>query len=128
MVIMFLDINYMKRINDLYGHIQGDIAIRTVTDAILKSAAEGWLTIRYGGDEFLIIGADCTEEKAAQVKRDITGYLDRKNHDGTRPYDITVSCGYVLTDPGSGTSLQDYIKDADTLMYEIKKQRHTNDK
>lgn len=128
MVIMFLDINYMKRINDLYGHIQGDIAIRTVTDAIIKGVDEGWLTIRYGGDEFLIIGADCTEEKAAQVKSDITGYLDRKNHDGTRPYDITVSCGYVLTDPGSGTSLQDYIKDADALMYELKKKRHTDDK
>ena len=128
MVIMFLDINYMKKINDLYGHIQGDLAILTVTDAIKRSTGEDWLTIRYGGDEFLIIGADCTEEKAAQVKDSITDILDRSNKSGTRPYDITVSCGYVLTDPGSGISLQDYIRDADVLMYEIKKQRHTNDK
>ncbi|MBQ4225458.1 MAG: diguanylate cyclase, partial [Oscillospiraceae bacterium] len=125
MVIMFLDINCMKKINDLYGHIQGDAAILTVTDAIKRSIGEDWLAIRYGGDEFLVIGARCTEEKAAQVKSSITDILDSSDRSGTRPYDITVSCGYVLTDPESGTSLQDYIKDADALMYELKKKRHT---
>ena len=124
---MFIDINYMKKINDVYGHIQGDNAILKVTEAIKSSIEEGWLPIRYGGDEFVVIAPKASEEKANDVQSSIMSYLDRVNSEEGSQYSISVSCGYVLTDPDKDDKLQDYIKEADRLMYELKKKRHEKD-
>ena len=61
MVLMFSDINRMKLINDYYGHLQGDMAIKTVAEAIKQEIPKDWISIRFGGDEFLIIG-QCEDE------------------------------------------------------------------
>ena len=127
MMVMFVDINFMKRINDEYGHIHGDAAIRTVADAIKSNIREDWIAVRFGGDEFLIIAPDCDEEAAEEVKRNILEFMEKKNHDGSRPYQISASCGYVITEPESGYPLQEYIREADRLMYEIKREVHAMD-
>ncbi|MCR5209653.1 MAG: GGDEF domain-containing protein [Lachnospiraceae bacterium] len=127
LMIMFIDINYMKMINDRFGHIQGDNAIHKVTEAIKNSIEETWLPIRFGGDEFVVIAPDSSEEKAQNVRTSIMSYLDKVNADGERPYNISISCGFVLTDPEKQDTLQDYVKEADRLMYEIKKKRHEKD-
>ena len=124
---MFVDINYMKRINDEFGHIHGDNAIKTVAESITRNVKEDWIAVRYGGDEFLIVGPDCDEQGAKQVREKILEYLDEKNHDGSQPYRISASCGYVITDPGKQKTLQDYVQEADRMMYEIKKKVHAND-
>lgn len=129
MMVMFVDINYMKRINDRFGHLHGDNAIKTVVAAIQKNIQKDWIAVRFGGDEFLIIAPDCDEYKALEVKEAILDYLERKNKDISQPYDISVSCGYVITDPQKrhGMTLQDYIQEADRLMYEIKQEVHAKD-
>ncbi len=127
MLVMFVDINYMKRINDEFGHIHGDNAIKTVAESIKQNIKDEWIAVRYGGDEFLIIGAKSDVLEAERVKAAILDYLDHKNHDGSQPYKISASCGYVVTDPGKGETLQDYVREADRLMYEIKKQVHDKD-
>lgn len=126
-MIMFVDINYMKKINDIFGHIHGDKAICLVADAIRANIREEWIAVRFGGDEFLIVGTDCDEDTARDTKAGILDYLDEKNRDHTRPYQISASCGYVLSDPDSPKELQDYIREADDLMYEIKREIHKND-
>ena len=127
MMVMFVDINYMKRINDIHGHIHGDNAIRTVAKSIKHMIRDDGIAIRFGGDEFLLIATDCDQAEAERVKQGILDYLEQKNEDGTRPYRISVSCGYVLTDPDKDLTLQDYIREADGVMYEIKRQVHAND-
>ena len=129
LMVMFVDINYMKQINDQFGHLHGDNAIRLVAEDIRENINKNWIAVRFGGDEFLIIAPDCDEAAASKVRRNILDYLEKKNHDGTRSYEISVSCGYVITDPsqGSEVSLQDYIREADRLMYEIKKELHARD-
>ncbi|MCR5208735.1 MAG: GGDEF domain-containing protein [Lachnospiraceae bacterium] len=130
MAIMFVDINYMKLINDKYGHLHGDKAILAVTKAITGSIPDGWLAIRYGGDEFLIVGSDCDTDKATSIKQSIMDYLDESNNNGSRPYNITASCGFVITDPAKQKTLQEYIRAADRIMYGLKREihRHDNDK
>ncbi|MCR5686201.1 MAG: GGDEF domain-containing protein [Lachnospiraceae bacterium] len=126
MMVMFVDINYMKRINDEHGHIHGDNAIKTVAAAINENIPHGAVPVRYGGDEFLIIVPDCDQEKAEQIKNGIWRTLDEKNSEKSVPYAISVSIGYTVTDPVSrpDTMLSDYIREADRLMYEIKKEMH----
>lgn len=127
MMVMFVDINFMKRINDEYGHIYGDAAIKTVAEAIKKNMRDNWIAIRFGGDEFLIIAPNCDDDLACKVKHSILAYMEKKNHDGSSPFQISASCGYVITDPESGYPLQEYIREADRLMYEIKREVHARD-
>ena len=127
MVVMFVDINYMKRINDVFGHLHGDNAIKTVAESITNNITEDWIAVRYGGDEFLIVGPDCDVTGAKQVEEAILKFLDERNHDGSQPYQISVSTGYVVTDPMKTETLQDYVQEADRLMYEIKKKVHEQD-
>ncbi len=125
-MVMFVDINYMKRINDEFGHLHGDNAIKTVVAAIKENLGEEGIGVRFGGDEFLVFEPDCDEERAAGIKQSILDFLEKKNLEDKKPYSISVSIGYVVTDPvGRPTAtLQDYIRDADKLMYEIKKVMH----
>lgn len=127
MMVMFVDINYMKRINDRYGHLHGDNAIKTVAGSIKYVLKDDWIGVRFGGDEFLIIGSNCDEEGAIAVRHSILAFLELKNHDGSQPYEISASCGYVITDPEIPGSLQDYVKEADNIMYKIKQEVHARD-
>ena len=129
MMVMFVDINYMKRINDQFGHLHGDNAIKTVAESIKANVKGNWIAVRFGGDEFLIIAPGCNEEEALRTKQAIMAFLEERNNDGSQPYRISASCGYVVTDPVNGRELglQDYIKEADQLMYEIKQEVHARD-
>ncbi len=126
MLVMFVDINYMKHINDKFGHLHGDNAIKTVVSAINENVSNDSIAVRFGGDEFLVISPDCDDEKASKIRDSIRDRLDSINNEKINPYDISVSIGYVVTDPmkRQKAGLQDYIKEADKIMYEIKKEMH----
>ena len=124
-MIMFADINHMKKINDRYGHAFGDKAINTVADAIKKCIGDdNAIGIRYGGDEFLIIAANASKEYADKIEHDLMAYIDRENSLGVNPFKFSISIGYVLTDPSSDKNVNDYVEGADAMMYEIKNEYH----
>lgn len=120
MVIMFADVNQMKMINDNFGHIQGDLALRTVSQIIKNTVPEDWITVRYGGDEFAVIGR-CDDEKfALQMRDEIEQKVMEQKNVQSLPYELATSCGYVMTDIDSDKSLGSYIREADQIMYERK--------
>ena len=86
------------------------------------------IAVRYGGDEFLIIGqvADC--EEAEGFKRELIDALEAANARAKLPYRIEASIGYVLTEGNSDKELDDYVQEADALMYEVKKRNRKNRK
>ncbi len=75
--IVFADVNRMKMINDKYGHLQGDLALCTVAEAIKKTLPKDWIAVRYGGDEFIMVGA-CEDMAEAEALRSIWQPLWRK--------------------------------------------------
>jgi diguanylate cyclase (GGDEF)-like protein len=126
--IMFADINRMKHINDNFGHLHGDLAIRTVASSLLKEMPQGWVGIRYGGDEFISVG-ECKDEKI------VLDYIERLNETLRKvvdsmnlPYPLTISCGYILSDPKSDHTLVEYINQADSVMYVHKQQTYEEEK
>ena len=126
MLFMFIDINDMKLINDRYGHLQGDLALRIVADVIAESVPKEWIPIRYGGDEFLIVGQLIEGGEPERIRRTVYERLENARHAMSIPYQLSVSCGYVLTDRNDNRSFSDYISLPDQNMYEIKKQYHQN--
>lgn len=124
-MILFADINYMKKINDGYGHIYGDKAITIVANSIRKSIeGDEAIGIRYGGDEFVVIAANGSKEKAEKIMQEMNSYIDRENNLGVNPFKLSISIGYVLTEPDADKSVDDYVDEADALMYDIKNQYH----
>ena len=125
--VVFVDINRMKHINDNFGHLQGDLAIRTVSSALLQEMPKNWIGIRYGGDEFIALGV-CNDEKVVQryIKK-LTDNLTKQVASMQLSYPLTASCGYILTNPDSSDTLIDYINQADNLMYIKKQEAHKAD-
>ena len=124
--VVFIDINRMKYINDNFGHVQGDLAIRTVASVLQDKMPDGWIGIRYGGDEFIAVGA-CEKEKL--VKEFIENYdkeLKTRVNSMNLTYPLTVSIGYILSDPESSLSLSEYVNKADSIMYESKQKTYNN--
>ena len=123
-LIMFADINRMKHINDGYGHLQGDLAIRTVASSLLDNIPESWIGIRYGGDEFLTLGVCDNEKKARDLLDKINDYLEKQVASMQLSYPLTISCGYIFTDPKKKLSLMDYVNQADSVMYKYKRKTY----
>ena len=119
--IIFIDVDGLKSINDTYGHIAGDAAIRAVADTIEQSCGPMDVCGRIGGDEFVIVGRG--DGFADIFKERFDAELDRKNRTMSRPYTLAVSMGYISTVPDETDTLFELIQQADAEMYLVKKAR-----
>ena len=119
LAILFLDMDRLKHINDAYGHAAGDRAIQCVAEAIRQALPEGAIPVRYGGDEFLALMPDNGEVE--RILKDIADGLSRLACACGLPEVPGVSTGFVLAAPDIGKSLDDYVAQADALMYRQKK-------
>ena len=123
-VLMFADINKMKHINDKYGHVQGDLAIQTVAGAIKAVLNEEWIVVRYGGDEFIMVGECAGDNRPEQLALDISRQLDLMAKKMHLPYHLKAGVGYVLVDANENLDLSECLKRADDAMYLMKKKQH----
>lgn len=123
-VLMVADINKMKSINDHYGHLQGDLAIRLVSKAILSTLPDGWYGVRYGGDEFVILGENVFVDDGNIYKNQLIDSVRKNAEDMMIPFELTISVGSVIIDPEDKVTLDEYFKLADNAMYEMKKVLH----
>lgn len=127
-VIMVVDINRMKSINDKYGHLQGDMAIKIVASAIKSSILKNWKAVRYGGDEYVIIGEYEVSEDMESIKQTIIDKTLRISQDLALPFMLSVSVGYVIIDPDADLRNEEYFRMADEAMYEMKQEAHSRER
>lgn len=124
LMILFADMDGLKKINDMYGHDKGDIAIKAVADS-LKNACEGdEICARFGGDEYVVYAADYDEEKAEAFCKRFEEELANYNRMLKQPFDICASYGYELFIPAQGELIDKYIDRADERMYTKKKNKY----
>lgn len=123
-VMMIADINRMKVINDKYGHLQGDLAIQIVAESISNAVPVEWIVVRYGGDEFLVVG-DCESQlKAEEIKRKVLEEVRRTGIREKVEFPLSVSLGAVWMNEGEQLDLEECFKKADDAMYIMKKKAH----
>lgn len=122
-MVMFLDMDDLKYINDHFGHKAGDDAIRVVGRALQEICDHGEVYSRFGGDEFQIFGAGYTKEMAETLEERLQAYFRGYNVSSGRPYQVGASIGYHIAVPDAKTSLFGLMTIADQEMYEVKKQR-----
>jgi diguanylate cyclase (GGDEF)-like protein len=120
--LIMADIDEFKAINDFFGHLAGDYALKTVA-GILKRAIRGSdYVFRYGGDEFAAILPSTSSSEAQQVAERLRKMV-RENpityNDKT--FMMTISFGIASLDLKSSADLERFIHKADMALYEAKK-------
>ena len=118
--IVMLDLNYLKVINDRYGHDKGDVAIKTLADIMRKSFdVPGCTLYRIGGDEFSVVLKDESIKKREELIQKFHTAVDSIKSD--EPWDkISVAVGYAVYDGSAGQTFQLVYQQADAAMYENK--------
>ena len=117
-VAALLDIDDFKFINDIYGHIYGDRALKSLTDSMKAFFPKNTLLGRNGGDEFCILLPDHTYEEAEELLRQFTKLPKTFSCKG-KEYPFYISLGYAEYPTFASTRSQ-LMRCADAALYEIK--------
>lgn len=119
LMILIIDVDKFKSINDNYGHNIGDVVLKDVAKILKKSARDSDITVRYGGDEFLVALYDSKKELAEKYIERVKECLDQWNSEsGILNHELTLSIGY---DEYSGDKhILEAINNADKMMYDNK--------
>lgn len=120
--LMVIDFDDFKIVNDTYGHLSGDRALRAMGTIIQSNLRRVDVAARYGGDEFMVLLPETALAKAVEVaeriRADTAGYAF-KNDQGETIGPKTVSIGLAECS-GYPATRRDFIKAADTAMYQAK--------
>lgn len=126
-MLMFIDLDGLKKINDTYGHDVGDTAICYIADVLVRSCRNGEIFCRFGGDEFIVFGPEHTSKEAEELVKEMKKNIDRINASGSNPFDLSASIGYIIDIPEEGEDIFNFVTKADKVMYEEKKKKkHSN--
>ena len=115
------DIDYFKRYNDRYGHLEGDLALWRVAE-VLRNGVEGvGQAFRYGGEEFCLI-IESLPPPATDTLENIRQTLESAAipHDTSELGVLTLSMGASTLRPGDGKSGDQLLSEADTALYQAK--------
>ncbi len=117
--LVLLDLNYLKQINDTYGHGEGDFAI-VESHRVLKEAVGSHGTCyRISGDEFAVILDDIGEEVISRISETVEKELNSSSQ--RVPYNLELALGHDLFMPETGLDFKMFYHTVDTLMYEHKR-------
>ncbi|MEQ8289092.1 MAG: sensor domain-containing diguanylate cyclase [Gammaproteobacteria bacterium] len=119
--LVYLDLDNFKLINDTYGHAEGDNALITFANKLGTICRESDLVARLGGDEFAILFVNTPKNAALNLIARLQQSLNEYNQETSHDYDITFSYGVVEFIPDKHNSIEELLKDADSVMYENKK-------
>ena len=119
--MLMMDLDGLKAINDTLGHLQGDVVLRQVADAIRGSLREIDTPARYGGDEFIVLLPGTDEAGGLVVGEKIRARVERlgRREEGTN-LGISMSIGVVVF-PRDGRSPDALVRACDAAMYESKR-------
>jgi diguanylate cyclase (GGDEF)-like protein len=121
---ILIDIDQFKLINDTYGHLVGDGAIRSFGRLLYDNVDKQDVAMRYAGDEFLIIARCDDEELLAKRISRLQKAVERFNAEGSQPYTIRFSAGYSIFDRNVDT-VDTFFERMDKAMYSIKAAKQT---
>ncbi len=118
---LMLDLDCFKQYNDKYGHMAGDIVLRTLSTILSdKFSNSNSLVCRYGGEEFCVLLMNCSKEEAKKLAEELREEIEQQTIILRRePTKITVSIG-VSTLPGDAKNEDELIGRADKALYAAK--------
>ncbi len=121
--VFFADLDELKKINDSYGHQEGDAAIRAAAEVLKKTFRNVDILARLGGDEFVVLTIDTVPDFVESLKQRLEACISTYNADSGKPYRLSMSLGAVPFERESTVSLEELLDRADDVLYEEKKRK-----
>jgi two-component system, cell cycle response regulator len=122
MLVMFIDLDNMKHINDKFGHQEGDAVLIDTATVLRQTFRESDIIARTGGDEFAVMAIQGGEEGALRER--LQRNVERLNREKAGPYILSLSTGVARYDPVNPCTLDDLLAKADENMYAEKLSKH----
>ena len=123
MLLAFIDVDGLKKINDTLGHEEGDKALIGTAQIIRNTFRESDIIARLGGDEFAVLAIDTADLDPVAFSKRLQQHIDAFNEKGSRQYKLAMSRGSAIYDPESPVSLDQLMSAADGMMYAQKKSK-----
>jgi diguanylate cyclase (GGDEF)-like protein len=126
LAVALVDIDHFKVVNDTYGHLAGDKALRAVTDALRSQLRGSDMAGRFGGEEFVLLLPQAREQDALMVAERLRAHIAGMSipvddDDETSPrIRLTISVGVASVDGGESRELTDLLAAADSALYHAK--------
>lgn len=118
-----IDMDGLKRINDHYGHSEGDFAIRKIAEFIDHSCGDEMIAGRTGGDEFYIFATGFNEVQLEDFRASFQNSIAAFNGAQEKPYKLDASFGAYLHEVDALGNVEEYIRIADERMYAVKQRK-----
>jgi diguanylate cyclase (GGDEF)-like protein len=120
--LLMVDVDHFKHYNDNHGHVAGDVALKTIAQALAKSTRKQDLVARLGGEEFacLVIDADLENLTAIAERMRTSVAAKRPRELGNDREKLTISVGLLMRVPGTHDTVSTLLKDCDAALYRAK--------
>lgn len=124
LAMVMIDIDFFKKYNDIYGHLQGDVCLKLVAEAIKKSAVRPRdVTASFGGEEFVLQLPDTDAEGGKHIVGVIVENIDKLNLENLGSpvlKKVTVSIGVSAVIPQKKDSPDSFLNASDMALYRAK--------
>ncbi|HIB69377.1 MAG TPA: GGDEF domain-containing protein [Phycisphaerales bacterium] len=115
--ICLLDIDHFKRVNDLFGHQEGDVTLQKVAHTTLSRMRKIDDVFRFGGEEFLVLLSNADASEAAAAGESLRALIEDECE---RPDGVPVTVSIGIAELEAGESIQSWLHRADLALYEAK--------
>ncbi|MCK5266763.1 MAG: GGDEF domain-containing protein [Spirochaetes bacterium] len=122
-IVFFIDLDGLKDINDLFGHNEGDLAIKATANILSSTFRKVDIVSRLGGDEFMIFAINIPANFYKTVKKRLYDLLVRFNNISDKPYDLSFSLGAEGFSENETRSILKLMSEADKKLYREKKSK-----
>lgn len=121
--VCFIDVDKLKRVNDNYGHDEGDRLLIEISAVLKSSVRKDDIVFRLGGDEFIIIFPHTTLKQAKKIENRIWENIEKINKSNKFKFNLQISSGFCEFCNSDVNSIDELIKRADSNMYKQKSER-----
>ena len=121
LVICYIDLNDLKKVNDTFGHKLGDEYIVNTARIVSAGLRKSDVLCRLGGDEFMAVFSDTSIDKAEDILQRILGLINDFNLQSGKPFKISISYGFSEFGEPWNKNVRELLEEADRRMYEAKK-------
>lgn len=115
--ILLIDIDYFKKINDTYGHAQGDLVLKYLAEIMQKNFRTNDICCRYGGEEFIVIMPYSNKQEAYESAERFRKIVQETYIENT--YTLTISIG-IASWTEKSKDISEIFKQADINLYQAK--------
>jgi diguanylate cyclase (GGDEF)-like protein/PAS domain S-box-containing protein len=122
LLLLFIDLDGMKKINDEFGHNEGDNALINTAAILNRSFRSTDIIARLGGDEFTVLVTDLNADKEEAITR-LNENLKAYNATESRGHKLAFSIGVATLEPERMTCFEELLEQADQAMYEQKRMK-----